>query len=109
MVLSKEENHVLAMAEKEKTEPAYHFTVEDPNAFMPGGSQPNVMIDTGRYSLFFNFRKYEYLWSFSTPSPIYTDIKLYCIQSSKSFYRSARKKTEGVALATLKLTDIAGR
>ena len=47
LVLSKEENHVLAMAEKEKTEPAYHFTVEDPNAFMPGGSQPNVMIDTG--------------------------------------------------------------
>ena len=40
---------------------------------------------------------------------INTDVKLDCIQSGESFYRSARKETEGVAFATLRLTDTAGR
>ena len=39
----------------------------------------------------------------------YTDVKLYCIQSGEGFYCLARNETDGVALATLRLTDTAGR
>lgn len=64
LVLTKDEQHVLVVVEKEKDEPAYRFTVENPNAFMPGDSQPNVLIDTGGDALFISFRKDEYDWNF---------------------------------------------
>ncbi len=36
------------------------------------------------------------------------DVKLVCIQSGEGLYCPARKETDGIALATLRLTDTAG-
>lgn len=65
LVLSKDGNHILAIAEKDKTQPAYRFTIENPNALMPGDSRPSVLIDTGRDALFFGFSKDNDRWSFN--------------------------------------------
>jgi len=65
LVLTKEGNHVLVVAEKGKAGPAYRFTIENPTAIMPADSQPNVLIDTGGDVLFFSFSKDEYHWSFN--------------------------------------------
>ncbi len=65
LVLTKEGQHVLAIAEKDKTEPAYRFTIENPTAIMPGDSRPGVMIDTGGDALFLDFTKDENRWFFN--------------------------------------------
>lgn len=65
LVLSKEGQHLLAVVEKAKDEPAYHLTIENPGAFMPGDSRPSVFIDTGGGdSLFLSFTKDNQHWSF---------------------------------------------
>ena len=65
LVLNKEKQHVLVIAEKEKAEPAYRLTIENPTAFMPGDTHPSAMIDTGGGdSLFYSFTGEEYHWSF---------------------------------------------
>lgn len=65
LVLSKDGQHVLVIAEKEKAAPAYSLTIENPTAIMPGDSKPSVMIDTGGGdSLFYSFTSEEYYWSF---------------------------------------------
>lgn len=65
LVLNKEKQHVLVIAEKEKAEPAYRLTIENPTAFMPGDTHPSAMIDTGGGdSLFYSFTGEDYHWSF---------------------------------------------
>lgn len=65
LILSKAGQHVLAVAEKAKDEPAYRFTVENPRAIMPGDSQPRVLIDSAGDALFIGFQDENYIWDFS--------------------------------------------
>ena len=65
LVLSKEGQHVLVLAEKAKEDPAYRFTVENAQAIMQGDSHPGVIIDSAGDSVFVRFSKGTQHWSFS--------------------------------------------
>lgn len=65
LVLSKAGQHVLVVAEKAKEEPAYRFTVENPNALMPGENHPSVLIDSAGDALFIGFQNTSHIWDFS--------------------------------------------
>ncbi|MGI6695821.1 MAG: SH3 domain-containing protein [Christensenellales bacterium] len=65
LVLTKGEEHVLAVAEKAGEEPGYRFTVENSKAIMPGDSHPSVLIDTAGDALFIGFQDKNHRWDFS--------------------------------------------
>lgn len=64
LVLTKGGQHLLAVIEKAKQEPAYRFTIQNPSAIMPGDSRPSVLIDSAGDALFLSFRKESALWTF---------------------------------------------
>ena len=64
LILTKEGQHVLVIAEKGKDDPVYRLTVENPKAFMPGDSRPSVLIDSAGDALFFGCRNAYHIWDF---------------------------------------------
>ncbi len=55
LVLSRDGQNILCIAEKAKEDPAYAFTVENPHALYAGEKLPSLLIDTGGDALFYSY------------------------------------------------------
>lgn len=55
LILSKDGDNILCMAEKAQDEAAYRLTIDNTNAVYDGDALPNMMIDTGGGSLWYTY------------------------------------------------------
>ena len=64
LALSKEEQHILCIAEKSEADAAYRFTVENDKALRKGEEVPSLLIDTAGDSLFFSYQEIQHYYSY---------------------------------------------
>ncbi len=55
LILSKDGDNILCMAEKAQDEPAYQMTIDNTNAVYDGDALPSLLIDTGGDSLWYTY------------------------------------------------------
>lgn len=55
LILRKDGDNILCMAEKAQDEPAYRMTIDNTNAVYDGDALPSVLIDTGGDSLWYTY------------------------------------------------------